>query len=357
MVERMIRDLSGLEPDHTVNPDEAVARGASLYARFLTAMESEDIDDIDFEVVDVNAHSLGIDGIDPETLRRMNVIMLPRNTSLPAKITKKFVTKQRGQETIAIRVLQGENSQPDYCTSGGRTVIRGLPPDLPRGWPVEVTFEYGMNGRLNVKAEVPGTHREIALELERDTTLSEAGLARWKEVMSQEGGFDVLEAALEDIAAQREQVPAKVAAAGAASMSEEGSVWDTSPHGFAPPAGAQASVGHDRQRQGSGGRGDESGEDHASKGPRRPRAGDWVHPVGGRWFNVWLRDLVISEAREFPAPLVATGRIRKHYVARDRGRNRPGNDLFGPRPTGRDGASHDGRQRGGRAHDAERGSF
>lgn len=236
MVERMIRDLSGLEPDHTVNPDEAVARGAALYARFLLALDS-DIDDLDFEVVDVNAHSLGIDGIDPDTLRRTNVIMLPRNTSLPAKITRKFVTKERGQETIAVRVLQGENSQPDYCTSVGRTVIRGLPPDLPRGWPVEVTFEYGTNGRLNVTAEVPGTHRQIALELERDTTLSAEGLSRWKEVISMDGGFDVLEAALEDIAAQREQVPVKAQAQGNASLSQAGSVWETSPHGFAPPQG------------------------------------------------------------------------------------------------------------------------
>ena len=113
MVERMIRDLSGLEPDHTVNPDEAVARGAALYARFLTAMES-DIDDIDFEVVDVNAHSLGIDGIDPETLRRMNVVMLPRNTALPAKITKKFVNEA---------TRSGDDRRPRFA---GRELAAGL---------------------------------------------------------------------------------------------------------------------------------------------------------------------------------------------------------------------------------------
>ena len=110
-----------------------------------------------------------------------------------------------------------------------------------------MTFEYGMNGRLNVTAEVPGTHREIALELERDTTLSEAGLLRWQEVMSQEGGFDVLEAAMEDIAAEREQVPARASTSGAASMSEKGSTWDTSPQkhtpskGSTPPGGAGSS--------------------------------------------------------------------------------------------------------------------
>ena len=93
-----------------------------------------------FKVTNVNAHSLGIEGIEPETLRKTNVILIPRNTPLPAKLTERFVTKSEGQRSIVVQVLEGESSLPGECTAIGRTVIRDLPDGLPKGWPVEVTL-------------------------------------------------------------------------------------------------------------------------------------------------------------------------------------------------------------------------
>ena len=133
-----------------------------------------------FKVTNVNAHSLGIEGIEQETLRKTNVILIPRNTALPAKRTERFVTKSEGQQSIVVKVLEGESSLPGECTAIGRTVVRDLPVGLPKGWPVEVTFEYATNGRLSVRAVVPGTHHEAQLDLERDAGLSDAGIARWK---------------------------------------------------------------------------------------------------------------------------------------------------------------------------------
>ena len=93
MVVDMLRNLSGMEPDHTVHPDEAVARGAALYAAYLLAKESGDEDRASFTITNVNSHSLGVEGIDPETLRKRNVVLIPRNTPLPAKFTERFVTR------------------------------------------------------------------------------------------------------------------------------------------------------------------------------------------------------------------------------------------------------------------------
>ncbi|NQT37427.1 MAG: Hsp70 family protein, partial [Planctomycetes bacterium] len=184
MITRMLEDLSGLAPDRTVNPDEAVARGAAIYAGYLLAARDGDPADAAFRVTNVNAHSLGIEGIDRQTLRKTNVKVIPRNTPLPAMAKEKFITKTDGQRSIVVRVLEGESSLPDDCTAIGRTVIRDLPPDLPKGWPIEVTFRYGSNGRLNVRAVVPGTHREVTLELERVSGLSGQGLAEWKKLFS-----------------------------------------------------------------------------------------------------------------------------------------------------------------------------
>ena len=96
-----------------------------------------------------------MEGIDADTLRKINVILIPRNTALPAQATERFATKSAGQRSIVIQVLEGESSSPGDCTAIGRTVIRDLPDGLPKGWPVEVTFAYGANGRLSVRARSP----------------------------------------------------------------------------------------------------------------------------------------------------------------------------------------------------------
>ena len=135
-----------------------MARGAALYAAHLLAMRTAPRST--FQVSNVNSHSLGVEGIDAETLRKKNVVLIPRNTSLPARHTERFATKSEGQRSIVIKVLEGESTQPGDCIAIGRTVVRDLPSGLPKGWPVEVTFEYAANGRLAVDALVPGTqHR------------------------------------------------------------------------------------------------------------------------------------------------------------------------------------------------------
>ena len=128
-----------------------------------------------------------------------NVVLIPRNTPLPARHTERFATKSEGQRSIAIKVLEGESSQPGDCIAIGRTVVRDLPAGLPKGWPVEVTFEYGANGRLAVEALVPGTHHQARLELVRETGLSNEGLTRWKQPVSEAGGFSTFESAAQDV--------------------------------------------------------------------------------------------------------------------------------------------------------------
>lgn len=201
MVERMLAWLTGHQPDRTVNPDEAVARGAALYAHYLLSkhLERSGGSKAPFEVVNVNAHSLGVEGIDPQTLRKTNVVLIPRNTPLPATATERFTTKQQDQRTIVIRILEGESSMPGECTTIGRTALRHLPPGLAKGWPVDVTFEYATNGRLAVRAVVPGTSRELSLQLERDRGLSRDHLARWRPAVDSLSGFDVFESMLGDI--------------------------------------------------------------------------------------------------------------------------------------------------------------
>ena len=190
MVREMLRRLSGKEPAWMVNPDEAVARGAALYAKYLLSLRNGVGQGALRHVADVNSHSLGIETIEPYLLRKRNVILIPRNTRLPAQCARKFATKSEGQRSIVIQVLEGESDLPDDCLAIGRTVVRDLPAGLPKGYPVEILFEYGPNGRLKVDAVVPGTPHQGRLELERDAGVSGDGIARWRQVVSAAGAFD-----------------------------------------------------------------------------------------------------------------------------------------------------------------------
>jgi hypothetical protein len=201
MVPQRLRQMTGIPPDRSVNPDEAVARGAALYARYLLAKQGRGDRDrgkgprASFEITNVNSHSLGVEGIDRHTLRKTNVVLIPRNSALPAKYTERFTTKSENQRSIVVQVLEGESSLPGECTAIGRTVIRDLPGGLPKGWPIEVTFEYAANGRLSVRAAVPGTYQDASLDLQRAVGLSDERINRWQGLVAASAGFGAFESA------------------------------------------------------------------------------------------------------------------------------------------------------------------
>jgi len=184
MVRRMLQELSGLDPEHAVHPDEAVARGTALYAKYLLDKQTAAPGQAGLQVTGVNAHSLGVQGVDVKTGRKKNVILIPRNSKLPAEKTKKFVTKNAGQASIIVPVLEGESTVPSACQMVGRMVIRDLPRDLPQGSAVQVTFAYGENGRLSVKVHLPGSGIEKQLELENEGQLTSQQAAQWRQVLN-----------------------------------------------------------------------------------------------------------------------------------------------------------------------------
>jgi molecular chaperone DnaK (HSP70) len=160
-----------------------------------------------FRVTEVNSHSLGIEGIHRKTDRKQNVVLIPRNTPLPARISHHFVTKQEDQRSVVVQVLEGDNADPEECARVGRAVLRDLPARLPRGWPVEVVYEYGANGRLSVYARVPRTESKITVEFEHDKALASERIRRWRRVIDANPGFDTFEALLEDVMHESETVP------------------------------------------------------------------------------------------------------------------------------------------------------
>jgi len=181
-VVRMLRDLSGKEPDQSVSPDEVVAHGAALHAGLLLTRHAGRAPR--FQIRNVNSHSLGVVANDPQTKELRNAILIPRNTQLPAEAKRIFRTRKAGQKSILVRIVEGESAAPADCSQIGRCSVRDLPPGLPARTPIEVRFRYRENGRLSIRVKVTGTNAVLEHEIMRENSLTRDQLNSWRKYIS-----------------------------------------------------------------------------------------------------------------------------------------------------------------------------
>ncbi len=187
MIVRMLEQLSGKPVDQSLAPDEAVAHGAALYADLLLKQrDTTGLSQAKFTLTNINSHSLGIVGIDERTKKKINHILIPKNTPLPCAVEQMFKTAKPNQQSVKVEVLEGENSRPEYCTLVGVSVVRNLPKDLAAGWPVNVGYRYEENGRLQVTAKVKGREAPVTATFVRDHNLPEDDLLAWSEYVAHE---------------------------------------------------------------------------------------------------------------------------------------------------------------------------
>jgi molecular chaperone DnaK len=179
MVTDMLRQLIGKEPDRSMSADEAVSHGAALYAGMLLGYETNG--QRRCELINVNSHSLGVVGFVSSTGRRVNAILIPRNTPIPTERKKSFITLEPNQKTVAVPIVEGESERPEFCASLGKCVVRNLPPGLPKGTPVEVTYRYALNGRVSVTARMLTTGQVAEVEIERERGHINGDLPTWRQ--------------------------------------------------------------------------------------------------------------------------------------------------------------------------------
>jgi molecular chaperone DnaK len=150
----LIKFFNGKTPDHSVNPDEAVALGAAIQAGVLGG----ELDTL--LLLDVTPLSLGI-----ETLGEVFTKIIDRNTTIPTSKAQIFSTAVDGQNSVEVHVLQGERAMAKDNKSLGKFLLSGIPP-APRGVPqIEVAFEIDVNGILKVAAQDKGTGREQSIRI------------------------------------------------------------------------------------------------------------------------------------------------------------------------------------------------
>ena len=162
MVQQAVADFFGKEARKDVNPDEAVAMGASIQGAVL----SGDVKDV--LLLDVTPLTLGI-----ETMGGVATPLIEKNTTIPTKKSQVFSTAEDNQTAVTIHVVQGERKQATQNKSLGRFDLADIPP-APRGMPqVEVTFDLDANGILNVSAKDKATGKEQSIRITASGGLSD----------------------------------------------------------------------------------------------------------------------------------------------------------------------------------------
>ena len=160
-VQKLVKDITGKEPNQSVNPDEVVAVGAAIQASIL-AGEIKDI-----VLLDVTPLTLGI-----ETLGGVMTPLVPRNTTIPVSKSQVFSTADDNQTAVDVHVLQGERPMGRDNKSLGMFRLDGIPP-APRGLPqVEVTFDIDANGIVNVSAKDKATNKEQKITITNTSNLN-----------------------------------------------------------------------------------------------------------------------------------------------------------------------------------------
>jgi molecular chaperone DnaK len=166
-VQDKVKEIFGKEPRKDVNPDEAVAIGASIQAGVLQG----DVKDV--LLLDVTPLSLGI-----ETLGGVMTKLIQKNTTIPTKANQVFSTADDSQTAVTIHVLQGEREMASGNKSLGQFNLSDIPP-APRGMPqIEVTFDIDANGILHVSAKDKATGKENKIKIQANSGLKEDEIQR-----------------------------------------------------------------------------------------------------------------------------------------------------------------------------------
>jgi len=167
VIQQLVRDYIGKEPNKSVNPDEVVAVGAAIQAGVLKG----DVKDV--VLLDVTPLSLGI-----ETLGGVMTKLIEKNTTIPTKKSEIFTTAADNQTSVDIHVLQGEREMARDNKTIGRFRLDGIPP-APRGVPqIEVTFDIDANGIVNVSAKDTATGKEQKITITATSHLSDEEIER-----------------------------------------------------------------------------------------------------------------------------------------------------------------------------------
>jgi len=189
-VRQMIQETSRVEIATDVSPDEAVSLGAAIQA-VLCILADEDAagqrelpqevreqyscaDGSLIKVTNITTHTLGVVLWDDTRVEEYVFPMIKKMTAIPTEMKNSFGTAKANMKNAVVRVVEGESTVPSECTPLGICDIE-LPPFLPKGAPVELTYRYDPNQVLEVTVAAFGKENKVSIS--RNTGLSDEEIA------------------------------------------------------------------------------------------------------------------------------------------------------------------------------------
>lgn len=191
MIRNMIQSISGKPVVDNVNPDEVVALGAAIQS-ILALLEDEQSKGQTAEqssvaettreqfsgregkliqITNITSHTLGVVLYDNVKQEDYVFPMIKKATRVPVNVDNTFGTAHANLGNVTVRIVEGESSLPEECSPLGIAQI-DLPPYLPAGSPVSVSYRYNSNQILEVVVEAYGNKKQIMIK--RNTGLSES---------------------------------------------------------------------------------------------------------------------------------------------------------------------------------------
>ncbi len=189
MIGKMLESLTGLKPAPQVHPEEAAARGAAVYAERLLATRDKRASNLEIELTDLTARSLGVEWIDPVTCQAENVVLIPRGTELPCGTVSRAMTSTDGESSVAVQLLEGEGRRAEDCSRIAEVMIQDLPPRLPKGSSIEIQYQYTAAGQFQVAAKLEKSGQALPVAIVYKSRMSASQVEDWRTLLAGRAGL------------------------------------------------------------------------------------------------------------------------------------------------------------------------
>ena len=181
LITKFLQDEFDFSPELSVDPDLAVVKGAAIQAGILSGVLAENA----IILTDVCPHSLSTDVLVGDGSfwggdELVCDILIPRNTTLPATVSKTYVTASDNQKTVRISAYQGEGEYPADNYQLSTFILSGIPKGKAKTQKITIQFEYDLNGILKVSSEIVSTGKSAQMTIDTTTVGEKLDLSEWK---------------------------------------------------------------------------------------------------------------------------------------------------------------------------------